>query len=71
MWCKQDVEDNDYGQFGCVQGRCREEALIIQQVTGYRSAAAGFLSALILFDEKNAFPSIGRDGMTDIVEFDD
>eukprot|EP00969_Alexandrium_andersonii_P186832 8255355-Alexandrium_andersonii.AAC.1 len=51
-------------QFGCVKGRSREEALMIQLVVGFRMGASGFVSALLLFDMSNAFPSISFEALS-------
>eukprot|EP00969_Alexandrium_andersonii_P021692 949932-Alexandrium_andersonii.AAC.1 len=43
--------------YGAIPSRRREEAIAIQQVTGWRLRAKGYSSCLKSYDTTNAFPS--------------
>lgn len=47
--------------FGCIPGRSREEAVAARLVLGARTRLGGMPTAQVLFDVRNAFPSIERE----------
>ena len=67
--CKSAVRTRDLAQiadqvgdwqFGCVPGRRREEAMMIQNVHGWALARQGYFQAGSLYDGSNAFYSLKR-----------
>lgn len=46
-------------QYGCFKRRCREEAILIQNIVGFVATQNGLMTTLTCYDMTNAFPSIG------------